>query len=126
MPPPSRKLPLRGPRGRETVPVTKFAGRCPVRESKASSRGRPPRLAMRYLTTREHILSSMLSTTLILVLFAAAEEVPAPAPISAKEPLAKEFSAAAAARSLDVASLHWQATRKCGTCHTNFAYLMAR
>jgi squalene-hopene/tetraprenyl-beta-curcumene cyclase len=68
----------------------------------------------------------MHSSTLLLAVLLGAEEVPAPPPISPEEPLAAEFSPAAAARSLDVSALHWQATRKCGTCHTNFAYLMAR
>ena len=52
--------------------------------------------------------------------------VSAPPAISADEPLAKEFSLIQASRYLDRSSLHWQKERKCGTCHTNFAYLMAR
>ena len=47
-------------------------------------------------------------------------------PISEDEPLAREFSLRRAARYLDRAALEWQKKRKCGTCHTNFAYLMAR
>ncbi len=54
------------------------------------------------------------------------DNVNAPPKIWAEEPLAKEFSLAGAARYLDQAALHWQKTRKCGTCHTNFAYLVAR
>jgi squalene-hopene/tetraprenyl-beta-curcumene cyclase len=50
----------------------------------------------------------------------------APAPNSKEEPLAKEFSIEAAARFLDSASLEWQRTRQCITCHTNQAYLFAR
>ena len=52
--------------------------------------------------------------------------VTSPAPISAEEPLAEKFSLEQAARNLDRSTLHWQKHRKCGTCHTNFAYLMAR
>ena len=43
-----------------------------------------------------------------------------------EEPVAKEFSLRNVARYLDQAALHWQKKRKCGTCHTNFAYLVAR
>src|SRR3990172_10840552 len=49
-----------------------------------------------------------------------------PTPNSPDEPIAKEFSFAKAAEFLDRASRHWTAERKCGTCHTNYAYLMAR
>jgi len=54
------------------------------------------------------------------------ENVEKPPEISAEEPLRSQFSPALAARYLDSSSLHWQKQRKCGTCHTNFAYLMAR
>lgn len=43
----------------------------------------------------------------------------------ADEPLA-EFSPERAGRFLDAAALNWQKSRQCFTCHTNFAYLMAR
>jgi len=46
--------------------------------------------------------------------------------ISAAEPLAKTFSANNAATYLDEASLTWQKKKKCATCHTNMAYMMAR
>lgn len=46
--------------------------------------------------------------------------------ISADEPLAETFSAEAAARYLDQASLSWQKKKKCATCHTNMSYMMAR
>lgn len=51
---------------------------------------------------------------------------PEPPAADAREPLAPALSLERAARYLDGASLHWQRTRKCGTCHTNFAYLVAR
>ncbi|MBC8245339.1 MAG: squalene--hopene cyclase [Verrucomicrobia bacterium] len=50
----------------------------------------------------------------------------APGPNSASEPLAKRLSVAKAVDFIDRASLHWQRSRKCVTCHTNGAYLMAR
>mgnify|MGYP003308259259 CR=1 FL=1 len=43
--------------------------------------------------------------------------------ISPDEPLRSKFSAPLAAHYLDSSALHWQKQRKCGTCHTNFAYL---
>ncbi len=45
---------------------------------------------------------------------------------SDKEPLAKELSLAKSAEFLDAVSLGWTRERKCGTCHTNYPYLMAR
>lgn len=53
------------------------------------------------------------------------QKAAAPA-ISAEEPMAKAFSLARAADYLDSAAIDWQRTRKCGTCHTDMAYLMAR
>ncbi len=52
--------------------------------------------------------------------------VPEPPPLTADEPLARAFSLKHAARSLDIAALHWQKTRKCAACHTLPPYLMAR
>ncbi len=49
-----------------------------------------------------------------------------PGKISPDEPLATKFSAEQAARYLDTASLYWQKSRKCVTCHTNLGYLIAR
>ncbi|MFO0958426.1 MAG: prenyltransferase/squalene oxidase repeat-containing protein [Isosphaeraceae bacterium] len=48
------------------------------------------------------------------------------APNSDAEPLAKAPSLPSAARFLDAVSLDWTRQRKCGTCHTNYAYLIAR
>jgi squalene-hopene/tetraprenyl-beta-curcumene cyclase len=45
---------------------------------------------------------------------------------STNEPTAQEFSLAKAVEFLDHAALDWTRRRKCFTCHTNFAYLMAR
>ena len=75
---------------------------------------------------------SLWSVALASVPFALADEpvtlanVEAPPPIAADEPMAKEFSLARAAHYLDTAALSWQKEKKCGTCHTNFVYLMSR
>src|ERR1700733_9551853 len=53
------------------------------------------------------------------------DETPAKAaPNSEKEPMG-EFSIPRAARFLDVVSVDWTRQRKCGTCHTNYAHMMA-
>ena len=44
----------------------------------------------------------------------------------ADEPIAKTYSKEKAIHFIDSASVHWTKTRKCFTCHTNFAYLMAK
>jgi len=49
-----------------------------------------------------------------------------PAPNAPEEALATEPSLAKAAHFLDAASLDWIETKKCGTCHTTYPYLMAR
>jgi squalene-hopene/tetraprenyl-beta-curcumene cyclase len=49
-----------------------------------------------------------------------------PGPNRPDEPLAGNLSFANAAEFLDTASLHWTSQKKCGTCHTNYPYLMAR
>jgi len=78
-----------------------------------------------------------LSASLSLIVFAAlapAQEpaVPAvpsvakPAPNSADEPKRAKPSLAKAAEFLDAVNLHWNHQKKCGTCHTNYPYLMAR
>ena len=54
------------------------------------------------------------------------DNVTAPAPNQAEEPLAETFSLAAATKFLDRASLDWTKNRKCFTCHTNYSYLIAR
>lgn len=48
------------------------------------------------------------------------------APNSADEPFADELSLPKAAEFLDAVSLNWTRRRKCGSCHTNYPYLMAR
>jgi squalene-hopene/tetraprenyl-beta-curcumene cyclase len=53
------------------------------------------------------------------------ENVVAPTANSPDEPLA-EFSLERAAHFLDSASLDWQKSRQCFTCHTNYMYLLSR
>jgi squalene-hopene/tetraprenyl-beta-curcumene cyclase len=58
--------------------------------------------------------------------------VPAPAgaqqvtPSSPKEPFAKEYSPANAAAYLDGVAVKWLQKHNCGSCHTTYAYLLAR
>src|SRR5579883_2009401 len=49
-----------------------------------------------------------------------------PSPNSAAEPLAPVASLARAAAFLDDVSVNWTRQHRCGTCHTNYPYLMAR
>lgn len=42
------------------------------------------------------------------------------------EPLAKTFSLEKAGAFLDATSLNWTETHKCGSCHTNYPYLLVR
>ena len=53
-------------------------------------------------------------------------ELPPPAPNSPDEPLAPVLSLAGSAAFLDAVALDWTRKRQCGTCHTNYAYLVAR
>ena len=53
------------------------------------------------------------------------KDVKAVSPNRADEPIAP-FSASKAADFLDSASIHWQKTHQCFTCHTNYSYLIAR
>ena len=50
----------------------------------------------------------------------------APKKSSGNEPMAGAMSLSRSAEFLDAVNLHWTRTKKCGTCHTNFPYLMAR
>lgn len=49
-----------------------------------------------------------------------------PAANTPDEPVAQKFSLAKAVEFLDSASLDWTKSRQCFSCHTNYAYLMAR
>ncbi|MHC5539349.1 hypothetical protein ACYOEI_14115, partial [Singulisphaera rosea] len=46
-------------------------------------------------------------------------------PNSDSEPMAEQFSLGRGAQFLDTVSLDWTRRRKCGTCHTNYAHMMA-
>ena len=54
------------------------------------------------------------------------ENVVSPGPNRADEPFAEEFSMQEAVRFLDSAALAWQKQRKCFSCHSNYAFLIAR
>ena len=54
------------------------------------------------------------------------ENLVAPEPNRADEPLAEKFSLEQASHFLDSASLDWQRSWQCFTCHTNISYLIAR
>ena len=47
-------------------------------------------------------------------------------PNSPDEPLASKFSMPKAAAFLDAVALDWTDRKQCGTCHTNYAYLITR
>ena len=47
-------------------------------------------------------------------------------PASPAEPMAAAFSPQKAADYLDAIAVAWTRERKCGTCHTNYAYMMGR
>lgn len=49
-----------------------------------------------------------------------------PSPNSATEPIAPVASMQRAAAFLDDVAVNWTRTHECGTCHTNYPYLMAR
>jgi squalene-hopene/tetraprenyl-beta-curcumene cyclase len=49
-----------------------------------------------------------------------------PAPSKPDEPLARQLSLPQAAAFLDGVAVNWTRDRNCGTCHTNYAYLLAR
>jgi squalene-hopene/tetraprenyl-beta-curcumene cyclase len=55
-----------------------------------------------------------------------AQPLPALAPARADEPVAEQLSLAKAADFLDQVSVNWTTERKCGSCHTNYPYLLAR
>ncbi len=55
-----------------------------------------------------------------------AATVPVPAPNAPDEPIAGSVSLPKAAAFLDGVALDWTRKRKCGTCHTNYAYMLSR
>src|SRR6516225_3699698 len=57
---------------------------------------------------------------------AQAPAAPNPFPYAEHEEKAKAFSAGKAHQYLDGVARFWMQTNSCGTCHANFAYVMAR
>ena len=56
-----------------------------------------------------------------------ADEAPRkPSPNSPDEPIARTYSPAKAAEFFDGVALSWTKERKCGACHTNYNYMLAR
>ncbi len=53
------------------------------------------------------------------------DPTPRPGPNSDGEAMAERFSVERGARFLDAVSVAWTRERKCGTCHTNYAHMMA-
>lgn len=82
------------------------------------------------------IKSQLLTLTTVLVLLPMAawsanegimlENVVSPGPNLADEPIAEKFSMQQAVRFLDSAALTWLKQRECFSCHSNYAFLMAR
>ena len=72
------------------------------------------------------LLTALLATPVFTIAETRQTSLEAPGPNSPDEPLAGQMSVAKAVDFIDRASLHWQRSRKCVTCHTNGAYLMAR
>ncbi len=81
--------------------------------------------------------SSLFCTVTALAFLSAAPsqaaEAELPPPVMTPEPVAspdepflKKISAEKAALYLDTIAANWSAQRQCGTCHTNYAYMMAR
>jgi squalene-hopene/tetraprenyl-beta-curcumene cyclase len=67
--------------------------------------------------------------TLAVLASAASAQAPEPAKLKINlpdEPVAKAVSLEKSAAFLDNQSLAWTQGRKCGTCHTNYPYLLAR
>ena len=82
------------------------------------------------VTNCVRLVMFLIGLGLALPLFAAEpvslENVVTPEPNSATEAFAEKLSLAQAAHFLDSASLDWQQSWQCFTCHTNISYLIAR
>ena len=72
------------------------------------------------------LLLSTLAICAAVTMIRGADERPRPAPHRPTEPKAKAVSIAKGVAFLDAVSADWTANRKCATCHTNVAYLIAR
>jgi squalene-hopene/tetraprenyl-beta-curcumene cyclase len=78
--------------------------------------------------TVQRLLFAILYAGLVVTVAAAEDARPELklTPNLATEPIATKLSLKKAAEFLDNSSLAWTRQRKCGTCHTNYPYLMAR
>jgi squalene-hopene/tetraprenyl-beta-curcumene cyclase len=71
-------------------------------------------------------LSLLLVVLLLPSSVAAQNPIPKPTPNVPDEPVAAKYSSAKAAAFIDSAAVHWTREKNCGSCHTNYAFLMAR
>lgn len=72
-------------------------------------------------------MRQLVTVSVLLLLAAPAAAQPAkPAPNSDKESRAARLSLERSAAFLDTVALNWTKERRCGTCHTNYVYLIAR
>ena len=76
--------------------------------------------------TDSRLLFSGLSLVILAFVLGEASRAGDLAPASPDEPRAKALSMRRAASYLDEVALGWTRSRKCGTCHTNYAYMIAR
>ncbi|MDB5348801.1 MAG: hypothetical protein JWN86_48 [Planctomycetota bacterium] len=67
-----------------------------------------------------------LAITMAFISFTTIAVAAEPTPNSPDEPIAKVFSGRKATEFLDQVSASWTSQRKCGTCHTNINYMLAR
>ncbi|MBL8793618.1 MAG: terpene cyclase/mutase family protein [Planctomycetia bacterium] len=75
----------------------------------------------------KYLLASAAALAVFAATAAAQDAAPAKVPSSsADEPMAAKLSLVKAAEFLDLAGTSWTSVKKCGTCHTNYPYLMAR
>src|SRR5262245_15624596 len=72
------------------------------------------------------LLTGSIVLALVLTTRAADEKPAPPGKTRADEPVAKTVSPEKGARYLDAVASDWTTKHKCGTCHTNVPYLMAR
>jgi len=72
------------------------------------------------------LLTAPVALALVLTTRAADDKPAPPGKNRADEPVAKAASAEKAARYLDAVASEWTTKHKCGACHTNVPYLLAR
>lgn len=88
-----------------------------------------PRKAARWAVLATAVtlaLAAFLASQGVRVQGAEVADPPAPAPNSPDEPLAPKLSLDKSAEFLDAVALDWTRKRQCGTCHTNYAYVISR